>query len=79
VLVEAGGAEADLDRRGQLVKGRNGGLVTNPSLRNARSHRASMQRYAVQLGLTAGAARVQTPTSYIAGSIDDPLERALCG
>ena len=72
-------AEADLDRRGQLVKGRDGGFVTNPSLRNARSRRASMQRYAVQLGLTAGAARVQTPTSYIAGSIDDPLERALCG
>lgn len=72
-------AEADLNRRSQLVEGRDGGLVTNPSLRNARSHRASLQRYAVQLGLHAGAARVQTPTGYVEGSIDDPLERALCG
>src|SRR4051794_39481075 len=40
-------AEADINRRGQLVQGRDGGMVANPSLRNARSHRASMQRYAV--------------------------------
>jgi P27 family predicted phage terminase small subunit len=72
-------AEADLDSRSQLVAGRDGGLVTNPSLRNARAYRASMQRYAVQLGLHAGAARGQTPESYIAGTMQDPVERALCG
>jgi P27 family predicted phage terminase small subunit len=74
-------AESDLSARGQLVAGRDAGLVSNPSLRNARSHRASLQRYSVQLGLHAGAARVQTPgaAGYIEGSIDDPVERALCG
>jgi P27 family predicted phage terminase small subunit len=70
-------AEQNIRDRGMTVRTR-AGVVTNPSIRIARSYRLSVQRYDSELGLTASSrSRVGQDEQHPQGL--DPLERALCG
>ena len=72
--------EEDIRQRGHVIKTRNG-MVLNPSIRTARSYRISLQRHDETLGLTASSrGRLVEPVpTFEPGSMNDPLERALCG
>ena len=72
--------EHDIQTRGHVIRTRNG-KVLNPSVRVARSYRISLQRHDAELGLTASSRGrlVEAMPTFNPGSMDDPLERALCG
>ena len=72
-------AEEDIRQRGHVVRTRNG-MTLNASIRVARAYRTALMRYDAELGLTPSArTRLADPPLPPLGSIDDPLERALCG
>jgi P27 family predicted phage terminase small subunit len=75
-------AQGDVTKRGLLVEGHRGHTILNPAARVARALRDQLIRYDVQLGLSSkgrggGGAEPKTQ-GYWEGSMDDPLERALC-
>src|ERR1017187_1803031 len=70
-------AERDISDRGHTVKPRNG-MVSNPSVRNARNYRAALQRYDAELGLTSTSReRIHTTEKDRAGAMDNELAAIL--
>ena len=69
--------EADIQKRGHVVKTRNG-KVKNPSIQIGREYRAAIQRYDSELGLTT-ASRQRLHGSSSATDQVDGLESKLCG
>jgi P27 family predicted phage terminase small subunit len=71
-------AEADIAKRGLLIKGRRDALVKNPSVQLARQYRVGLQRWCAMLGLTLARGPVAIPGPGAKRPGVDPIESAIC-